>query len=1763
MEINRLVLPQRDGLGDTSETTAAKGRARFRYLEETSSVRDPREAGMERYASGLGRDTLSLVRSCEVGYETTDPSALSKGDASDDEDDNDSADSDDEKPPPPAAPVSSRRRRGPRRAPEDLTAEEKQTNLMMDMDWDTTQWSLREIEAALPDDAPEAEVLLHEKENRERCRRKYFAKCMEHEALVNKWKRAKAERLADLGRLAPKASIARMDKEPGGLKRKKKSALKGGMDYHHVTKTALVDRAVRSYLQLLDAMASSKPGQEKGDSTSLQRRSSPASGADAPRVCGKKGEGITGLVCIARLHGDDEKRCKALRILLLVASVPLLARACSTATRRACRVSLLNVREPLKVRRLALDVLQAASLSVLTCCRQPATARVAGFGEGGARRRGSGTPPRPGTGASGASDRAPSTPGGSEVDRPPSTAGSGGRRKARGDRGDEAFHEPCGEVDAVRELARPGWLAVVLELLNGRDEALFLGAVRFCQRCAASCEGAMRHVLKEVLAFGGRPLERAIVGGLASGPNRGGRARARGLRAQLTTFPPGRMGLVAARVEDMLAPLLASGDPTQPAFLRSLIVLLYASRVGRSPVVLPGALGDECVADQDSRSYRRLQKGRRRDKPSTPADAHKRDAATLTDHCRGAFEALCGASDDDVAASGLVLAKLKAAMPIFQFLCQPKKQSFLYELERRARYAHCVVLRRLFGAAPPLPRMLFDCGADALLRFCSFAVQAGFNEIEDGDVKHLSASDRRLHYFAVESMLLTLSCAANVKDEGFVDCGLDADRAEKRRLNALRDDRAGRGLRRRGGISSALTGSDARELRDDARDDDDERDDGAQLISVASTTSQTTSASLLEAPVAPRNLVAQMLLSTSTLGDVLGLARRVPTSEIVAIDALAAAEAKVVSAAAAFVAAAAPVPFPDKLHDLKYEPAVGEDAGYAAAEVTLRPLRAQAVDPLRASLSVDAPLECRAAACGALAKLGATPAGADELHARGVIRGVIRALSRLAPRRPVTQAAVDKVIRSVPRSAIIDGDHSATLHLDLETCRLVRLPVAWYEFAASAALSPGACHAMLEARVVLRCVERFSFDTDKPPLDWAIRSTVALLIARMTTTASTTAKLKAFGGKIHELVLNKKYKLAPYLIQMLSAESTSGATKYNAAFAVAALCSANVAAAAPCLVEQGILPALVGLLLEPKTKHPLLRHVLVALRAILRFPGGDYGWLLAKSEARNRSGKTVLDRLRQIAIDLRLLNHQRLVRGRPALNDLARDLLSAMHGDLEKTSKSDRARERRGALGGHEVAHEIVAGKASDVEKQEMADLYAMAERAADDFYDDQLESEAASGADLESYDATADEPPNTRDGLRTADFPDALGGDLADDDAPAPAPAEPPRRVSMAAYHQAEVDAWQARRAAPVEAPPWEAARGDDDGDDDDEALASDDSRYSSEDELEAQRASRDKAVQDAIASKRELRAASDAANAEVNRTGSMFLSAEELVRQETDAENKEREEAALLAMHRASLPAAPPEPAPLLERSSVLAAPSTDALHAEPSGFSQTTASEDDAPFAATMTAAEVAEAATIADAAADVQGELDATRGRRRAEAARERLHVRKLGDAPDAPKRPIPRYETMTLDARPDLALTRRRRAPRRDATPAPASPPPPSLPARPRGHARELSDPVFSGPSSSAGRLERFDDLELPRIDPSICAVTFDNIHEITTRRRAIGMRRKRAQKARTAFHHEPKAPPQSKLAKQLAEARAGDPATARELARLSKSASAANGLTPL
>merc|ERR1711903_357411 len=91
-----------------------------------------------------------------------------------------------------------------------------------------------------------------------------------------------------------------------------------------------------------------------------------------------------------------EIQALALRV-LLVAAQPGLARPLLRANVADLCRSLLNVREPVEVRRAALDVLQAGALSCLTCVNLPRPASRASS--------------RPGTRPSSrASDRPPSRP---------------------------------------------------------------------------------------------------------------------------------------------------------------------------------------------------------------------------------------------------------------------------------------------------------------------------------------------------------------------------------------------------------------------------------------------------------------------------------------------------------------------------------------------------------------------------------------------------------------------------------------------------------------------------------------------------------------------------------------------------------------------------------------------------------------------------------------------------------------------------------------------------------------------------------------------------------------------------------------------------------------------------------------------------------------------------------------------------------------------------------------------------------------------------------------------------------------------------------------------------------------------------------------------------------------------------------------------------------------------------------------------------------
>jgi len=275
--------------------------------------------------------------------------------------------------------------------------------------------------------------------------------------------------------------------------------------------------------------------------------------------------------------------------------------------------------------------------------------------------------------------------------------------------------------------------------------------------------------------------------------------------------------------------------------------------------------------------------------------------------------------------------------------------------------------------------------------------------------------------------------------------------------------------------------------------------------------------------------------------------------------------------------------------------------------------------------------------------------------------------------------------------------------------------------------------------------------------------------------------------------------------------------------------------------------------------------------------------------------------------------------------------------------------------------------------------------------------------------------------------------------------------------------------------------------------------------------------------------------------------MSAEEVVAGEIAAENAAAEEAAMLTLHAA--PAAAPaagaaRPAPPDAPYAYADASSAPAPEPEKNRASED-APEKPVPAPA-ATAAEAALAATVADEAHDLERALGETRRTDRRRRAAARARKRRLGDAVAPPEPLAPKYALVDLGSRPDLASTR---PPPRPRGPRPAPAPEPRTPRTPEGPGRSgraVSDPVFCEPLEFCkGKLDRFDDLELPNIvDPTLCAVTFDNIHEITTRRRAIGMARKKAQKQRGTIRKG------SKLSQNIADARAEDAAHAATFRKL-------------
>ena len=215
---------------------------------------------------------------------------------------------------------------------------------------------------------------------------------------------------------AAAAEVGRQCWEQDALVRRRRAA--EATRGRHDARSALVRRATLAHLGLLEALcASPAPGVAE-----TARR----------RTCGRLGEALPSICMLATRQAAEGPEIQEARaaVLLLTAAQP----AAQAALLRAnvadlCR-ALLNVREPVEVRRAALDVLQAGALSCLTCVNLPRPASPAGSR---ASSRPGTRPPRARVGpAAVAGVGGADAPGTADADRPPSPQpgpeGEGGRR---------------------------------------------------------------------------------------------------------------------------------------------------------------------------------------------------------------------------------------------------------------------------------------------------------------------------------------------------------------------------------------------------------------------------------------------------------------------------------------------------------------------------------------------------------------------------------------------------------------------------------------------------------------------------------------------------------------------------------------------------------------------------------------------------------------------------------------------------------------------------------------------------------------------------------------------------------------------------------------------------------------------------------------------------------------------------------------------------------------------------------------------------------------------------------------------------------------------------------------------------------------------------------------------------------------------------------------------------------------------------------------
>jgi len=272
--------------------------------------------------------------------------------------------------------------------------------------------------------------------------------------------------------------------------------------------------------------------------------------------------------------------------------------------------------------------------------------------------------------------------------------------------------------DAIRRfLASPKVLGVLLGQLRGEHAEVFLGAVLVAHKL--SCSVFYHAVLQEMVAVGGQLLERAL-DAFQSNMEVVAVAVAAFL-AHLATRQEGRDALMASGSAGMLAPLLLeSRDPEGREFLLALTVATSLAEYATLPPVLPLAealdLRPERLKD---RLYHNLVASLTRPEPA---------AASFVARCES----------------------LECLPALLRFLVRPEAPTHLFDLPKQHRLMGALILHRM---ARHNPSALFL--NDAAVLYGAFLVQHNYGEMCDGTV--MRSDEQPLFFLSTQAACLLLA----------------------------------------------------------------------------------------------------------------------------------------------------------------------------------------------------------------------------------------------------------------------------------------------------------------------------------------------------------------------------------------------------------------------------------------------------------------------------------------------------------------------------------------------------------------------------------------------------------------------------------------------------------------------------------------------------------------------------------------------------------------------------------------------------------------------------------------------------------------------------------------------------------------------------------------------------------------------------------------------------------------------------------------------